>query len=270
MSGEPYPEKIQACIKSWKKNMGDWEIMLWDAQRFDVSMTHWTEQAFAAKKYAFVADYVRFYALYNYGGVYLDSDVEVIKSLNDFTDCDCFFGYEYSGCPEAAVVGSAPQQAWLKNALDWYEATSFLKSDDTYNIVVAPLVFRYAFEKETGIRLDGSNPYELRVDNQTIRILPEAYFSPKDGYTGKIRSTKNTYTIHHFSAAWKQNTLKNRLNKGIHASFKRIIGKKLFYKIMYGIRSKRICLLLASAGGKPMSELQRTSDKERLHNACKK
>ena len=79
LSGDPYPEKIQTCIDSWKKNLPDWEIMIWDTNKFDVNSTEWTKQAFAEKKYAFVADYIRFYALYNYGGVYLDSDVEVLK-----------------------------------------------------------------------------------------------------------------------------------------------------------------------------------------------
>ena len=75
LSGDPYPPKIQACLDTWKKVLPDYEIILWDTNRFDVNSTPWTKQAFEVKKYPFVADYIRLYAIYNYGGIYLDSDV---------------------------------------------------------------------------------------------------------------------------------------------------------------------------------------------------
>ncbi|MCS2958344.1 hypothetical protein NXX53_17410 [Bacteroides salyersiae] len=81
LSGDPYPQKIQKCIDSWKVHLPDYEIMLWDLKRFDIAQVPWVEQAFRVKKYAFAADYIRLYALYNYGGIYLDSDVEVLKRL---------------------------------------------------------------------------------------------------------------------------------------------------------------------------------------------
>ena len=80
MSGDAYPEKIKKCIESWKQKLPDYEIWLWDTNRFDINQSIWVKEAFEAKRYAFCADYIRCYALYNYGGVYLDSDVEVLKS----------------------------------------------------------------------------------------------------------------------------------------------------------------------------------------------
>ena len=77
LSGDPYPAKIEKCLASWKKHLPDYEVVLWDTERFDLESVPWVKQAFEAKKYAFAADYIRFYALYNYGGIYLDSDVEV-------------------------------------------------------------------------------------------------------------------------------------------------------------------------------------------------
>lgn len=239
MSGEPYPEKIQMCIDSWKKHLPDYEIKLWNAQTFNVNITEWTKQAFECKKYAFVADYVRFWALYTYGGIYFDSDIEVVKNLDLFLNCDCFFGYEYSGLPEAAVVGAVPNLKWMENALYWYEHSSFVKPDGGYNVVVAPLIFRYAFEKGTEIKLIGSAEKKICKNNLLFWILPESYFSPKDGYNGKIYDTENTYTIHHFQAAWKKNTIKNRLNKFIHSFAKRCLGRTLFFRIMYCFRSKK-------------------------------
>lgn len=84
LSGDMYPDKIKKCINSWKKIMPDYEIMIWDLSRFDINSIVWTKQAYEKKKYAFASDYIRFYALYNYGGIYLDSDVEILRSFNDF------------------------------------------------------------------------------------------------------------------------------------------------------------------------------------------
>ena len=84
LSDDPYPKKIQFCLDTWKKKLPDYEIMLWDFNRFPKDKSVWVSEAFDARKYAFAADYIRFYALYNYGGIYLDSDVEVIKNFDDF------------------------------------------------------------------------------------------------------------------------------------------------------------------------------------------
>ena len=95
LSGEPYPELVQRCMQSWKEKLPDYEFMLWDMNRFDIHSVPWVEQACAAKKWAFAADYIRLYALYNYGGIYLDSDVEVLKSFDDLLELPYFFGREH-------------------------------------------------------------------------------------------------------------------------------------------------------------------------------
>lgn len=106
LSGDPYPQKIQKCIDSWKVHLPDYEIMLWDLKRFDIAQVPWVEQAFRVKKYAFAADYIRLYALYNYGGIYLDSDVEVLKSFDPLLDLPYFVGAENAGTIEAAIIGA--------------------------------------------------------------------------------------------------------------------------------------------------------------------
>lgn len=89
LSGDPYPPKIQKCLESWKKFLPEYEVMLWDGNRFDLNSSSWVAQAFA-KKYAFAADYIRMYALYHYGGIYLDSDVEVLKSFDELLTLPLF------------------------------------------------------------------------------------------------------------------------------------------------------------------------------------
>lgn len=106
MSGDSYPSNIQKCINSWHKYLPDYEIWLWDSNRFDIESSMWVKEAYEMKKYAFCADYIRLYALYNYGGIYLDSDVEVLKSYNELLDLPYFMGLESKGIIEAATIGA--------------------------------------------------------------------------------------------------------------------------------------------------------------------
>ena len=106
LSGDPYPPLIAKCIESWKINLPDYQIILWDTKKIDVTSNVWLEQAYKCRKYAFAADYIRFYALYNYGGIYLDADVEVIKSFDDLLSLQQFIGEDASGDIEAAVMGA--------------------------------------------------------------------------------------------------------------------------------------------------------------------
>ena len=121
LSGDPYPADIEACLKTWKEHLPDYEIWLWDTQRFDVHATKWTEQAFAARKYAFAADYIRLYALYHFGGIYLDSDVVVYKSFDNLLSLPYFIGHDQIGGFEAAVIGAQKGCLWIKDVLDEYE-----------------------------------------------------------------------------------------------------------------------------------------------------
>ena len=102
LSGDPYPPKIAKCLKTWEKFLPDYEVVLWDTQRFDLNSSLWVKQAFEKKKYAFAADYIRFYALFHIGGIYLDSDVEVLKSFDDLLDLPYFIGAEKSHLPEVS------------------------------------------------------------------------------------------------------------------------------------------------------------------------
>ena len=115
LSGDAYPNKIAKCIDSWKRIMPDYEIVLWDTKRFDLNQSLWVKQAFEKKKYAFAADYIRFYALYTMGGIYLDSDVEVLKRFDDFLDLPYFMGAEKAGTPEAAIMGAEKDVTGLSN-----------------------------------------------------------------------------------------------------------------------------------------------------------
>ena len=180
LSGDPYPAKIEKCLASWKKFLPDYEVVLWDTKRFDLEAVPWVKQAFEAKKYAFAADYIRFYALYNYGGIYLDSDVEVLRSFDPLLDLPYFAGAETAGTIEAAVLGAEKGCDWIKQCLDYYEGRKFVREDGSYDIRMLP---------------------EIMLD-EAVYILPREYFSPKVFDSRKVELTPDTYAIHHYQNSW--------------------------------------------------------------------
>lgn len=234
LSDDPYPKKIQKCINSWKKHLSDYKLILWNTKNFNIHCNKWVEQAFKCKDYAFVADYVRFYALYSMGGVYLDSDVEVLDSFDNLMQYKSFFGYEYTGLPEAAVLGAEKGCAWLKNALDWYESNQFLNADGNRNRVIAPLILKYAFEKEISFKLcDDEKPHTVEQN----LILPFEFFSPKNGFLGMIYDSENTLCIHHFNSAWLKPGLFRKIKKAVHLALIITLRKKNYNKLMYAHRT---------------------------------
>ena len=158
LSGDPYPEAIAQCLASWKEYLPDYEVILWDKERFDISSTLWTKQAFEAKKYAFAADYIRLYALYHFGGIYMDSDVLVYKSFDDLLNLPYFIGEDYVGCFEPAIIGTEKHNPWIKTVLDHYNDREFIKDDGSLDMKSLPVVFkerlcvRYSFHKISLVR----------------------------------------------------------------------------------------------------------------------
>lgn len=206
LSGDPYPEKIDFCIRSWKKYNPDYEIMLWDTKRFDVDSTPWTKQAFEAKKYAFVADYIRLYAVYHYGGIYLDSDVEVIRSFDDVLDLPYFVGAEMDDTKlELAAFGAEKGMPWVKDALDWYEGRSFVKADGSWEDEVQPLVMR----RHLGAKYTWT---PITMKEQVVRDDSKLFIFPCEWFNAHPYSeighavyyiTKKTHSIHHYAGQWR-------------------------------------------------------------------
>lgn len=203
LSGDAYPPKIQKCIDSWKKMFPDYEIIKWDLTRFPIEKSPWVKEAFEAKKYAFAADYIRFYTLYTEGGIYLDSDVEVLKSFDDLLELPYFLGREnVSGNIEAAVMGCEAGAVWVKDCLDYYENRHFLSSQGQQDIEPLPCIMQDIFSSKYGIfDIDCISKFNFQCQN--IQVLPFSYFSPKNYLTNKIQITENTYSIHHFTSAWR-------------------------------------------------------------------
>ncbi|MDO6759633.1 glycosyltransferase [Tamlana sp. 2_MG-2023] len=215
LSGDPYPELIEKCIQSWKKKLPDYEFMLWDTKRFDINSTIWTKQAFEAKKYAFASDYIRLYAVYNYGGIYLDTDVEVLKSFNDLLNLPYFAGTQFDDVLEAAIFGAEKNTDWLLGSLRYFENRPFIQEDGTLDTNTLPRTMEMIIKKEKEISIlnntEIKNLPKVILNKNVLYLFPSEYFSPKNIHTKKIPKTKKSYTIHHYNAGWLSFMNKKRL-----------------------------------------------------------
>lgn len=208
LSGDPYPQKIQRCLDSWKVHLPDYEVMLWDCNRFDLKSSRWVEQAFGARKYAFAADYIRMFALYNYGGIYLDSDVEILKSFDEFLELPYFVGVENAGTIEAAIIGAEKGCDWIKACLDYYQDREFVKEDGQMDIRMLPEIMNETIQKLKPVYVlpSGSSIAELKKKEKDMQerlyVLPCEYFSPKVFDSRQVILTPHTYAIHHYQNSW--------------------------------------------------------------------
>ena len=201
----PLPKSALKCIASWKKFFPDYEIKEWNEDNFDVNIIPYTQQAYEAKKYAFVSDYARFWILYRYGGVYFDTDVEVIKPMDDIIERGAFMGLESSNQSGDGEIAVAPglgiavenENPVYRVFLDEYEGLSFYDANNEVNqYSMIPMVSRFFID----CGLKGNND---RIESISgISIYPTDYFNPYDSKTGNLSITGNTRTIHWYSASW--------------------------------------------------------------------
>ncbi len=205
LSGDSYPPKIARCLASWKKFLPDYEVVLWDTNRFDLNSSIWVRQAFEKKKYAFAADYIRFYALYHMGGIYLDSDVEVLKSFNDLLDLPYFMGAEKAQTPEAAIIGAEKGCDWIKRCLDYYDNRSFVKEDGSLDIRKLPEIMDEQIRIIKPLRIlslqDSFNIRKMDMQKEVLEFN-DAFFSPKVFDSREVEITPYTYAIHHYQNSW--------------------------------------------------------------------
>lgn len=203
LSNNPLPDKIESCINSWRKLLPDYEIIKWDLNRFPLDKSIWVQQAFESKKYAFAADYIRLYALVNEGGIYLDSDVEVIKSFDQLLELPYFICKENSPKGvEAAIIGSEAHTPFIEKCFDYYKNKSFFNENGIPNTEVLPSIMQRIIDDNFSVNYI-SNINEFIFDSRYVCIFPKDYFSPKNYVNKKIEITANTYAIHHFAGSWQ-------------------------------------------------------------------
>ncbi len=195
--GNPLPELAQKCISSWRKFFPDYEIKEWNEQNYDVNKILYTKQAYEAKKYAFVSDYARFDILYQYGGLYFDTDVEVIKPMDEILKRGAFAGVERAGSLNAGLGLASPAASPIyKEILDSYEESSFLTEDGSQNLTTVVTRVSDIFKNH------GLKDIDKIQTVAGVTVYPADYFCPKDYITGKLNITQNTHTIHWYDGSW--------------------------------------------------------------------
>lgn len=205
LSKDEYPELVVKCMESWKKYLPDYELMIWNTENFDVNCCQYTAEAFAAKKYAFVSDYIRLYALYNYGGIYLDSDIEVLKSFDDLLNNRAFTCFQNSYSVAAWIFGSEKNNPIFKEFLDYYIDKKFIMDNGKMDLTPNPVPITDICKKH-GLQLEN-----VKQELDYITVYPQDYFCPYNHISEELNITENTYSIHYFNAAWFTDEQKHRL-----------------------------------------------------------
>lgn len=237
------PKLVKRCIKSWKKYCSDWEIILWNEDSFDINSTLWTKQAYECRKYAFVADYVRLKAMYEMGGVYLDSDVELVGPIDEFLRHEAFSGFENPESIPTGIMASEAGQQVIGRWLDWYKDRPYIvdgKPDMNPNVafMTRDLVSR-------GLVLN--NTYQV-VDG--FAMYPQTYFCPLDIYSVQHCRSDKTVAIHYFTSSWRSEKARQGMKLARKRSTKR-------YKAWYWLQCLPSRILRKLFGDKRIDSLRK-------------
>lgn len=195
-------EKEKYCIESWKKHLPDYDIVRWDESNFDININPYCKEAYEEKKWAFASDFARLWVLVHFGGIYMDTDVEVLKPLDSFLGHKAFSGFETPKDIPTGIMACEKEFPLFKELLSGYDERHFIKNDGTYDLttnVVA--ITQYCLNH--GLRLD--NSYQVVND---FALYPNDYFCPKSYRTGEILLTERTCTIHHFNSSWQNEDIR--------------------------------------------------------------
>lgn len=203
VGGKPLPRLARKCIKSWKRYLPDWEIIEWSENNFDIeSSAPFVKQAYAQKKWAFVADYIRTKVLYDHGGIYFDTDMEVLGDITKLLEKPAFMGREYEGDEREMVCAGVmyfakKRDPFLRKMLDFYEGTEHFNEGLMYSFAIPKVITRILDGYDRTVNKDGTE-----VFGDSIWVYPKDYFYPVNYDWTKEFYSKNTVMIHHYDASW--------------------------------------------------------------------
>ncbi len=205
------PGLVKKCIASWEKQLSGYEIKEWNEDNFDINSNTFIMQAYDNKNYAFVSDYIRASILYKYGGIYLDTDVEVLKSFDCFLHEKMFVGFEEKAFVGTCVMGAQKEHPVIKSYMEHYESVSYILDDGKFYTDTNVVLLTKMLEQKGLVRND---EYQCVED---VSVYPRTFFSPYDYINGRNYITENSYSIHHFAKLWlpKRTRLKSDIKRGL-------------------------------------------------------
>ena len=189
LSNDPVPENLREYMQSWKEKLPEYEFIKWDFSRFDKNSSIWVSEAFDNKKYAFACDYIRLYALYNYGGIYMDMDIEVLQSFDTLLDKKYMIAKERPDemWIEAGCFGVEKGDIFVERCLEYYKDRHFVNKNGVYEDTPLPRIMSKVYRE---------NMFDFYLYDWHM-------FTNKSYYTGQINTTKESFAIHHFAGSWK-------------------------------------------------------------------
>ena len=229
IGGNPKPKSVLYCIESWKKYCPDYEIREWNETNYDFTKNQYMKEAYDEKKWGFVPDYARLDIVYNHGGIYLDTDVEIVRSFDDLLSNEAFMGFEKSDDGEWFVncgqgFGAEPKNPSIKFIRDFYDGKTFYNEDGSLNLLPSP---HYTTECLVAL---GMTRVNKKQNLKNLTVYKSDVLCPKSMATGKIEKTKNTYSIHHFTASWMDEAIVKEIKHSQRICLK--YGDKLGHLIL--------------------------------------
>ena len=237
--GKPMPELALRCLESWKQYCPDYEIVRWDESNTDLKENDYIKEAYENKKWAFITDYVRLKVLYEHGGIYMDTDVQVCSALDLFLENAAFSGFENEHQIPTGIMASEARHPFLKALLEYYDGRHFVNEDGTFDMTTN-------VETITAIgKKYGFIPNDQKQTVYGMTFYPHDYFCPKSYLTGEVFVTENTVCIHHFDESWKTDSEKKRIEieRKLNKKFGNI-GEIIFKIYKYGLHPKELVMKL--------------------------
>lgn len=241
-----YSNLIEKCIKSWHNTLPDYKFMLWNEDNFDINKNDFVKEAYENKKWAFVSDYVRLSVLYDYGGIYLDTDIMMLKNFEDcLLEYELLLGYTEDTYITSSFIGTSAKNSWIKSIKDTYENKKF-EIDGKLDTTINPLIFTEISMNKFGFKIGDSD-----IKGIKSKIYPSEYFNPicknvlknkSTELSEKIRNyiiTENTYCVHLDNATWGDNNFLSKI-KYYFLGLIRFISVKKYIKIKKKIIEKKV------------------------------
>lgn len=196
--GKPKPDVVQAYIDSWRRFCPDYEIREWNESNFNINENAYCREAYEAKKWAFVSDYARVKVLYNHGGIYIDTDVEFVRSFDSLLDDKIVMGFENNHMVSTGTIGSEVHNEFLSEILQEYSKRHFVNPDGSLDMMTNVQLITELLTRNHGLTANGKE----QILHSGIHILPMESFVAKDYWTGWILADETTYAIHHYASTW--------------------------------------------------------------------